>query len=99
MCEMGIKREDIENALGKDEVGNFVDMLINVLAETETEGFGPMKILQARKNLAFKVEKIMDTVGGNMDSFTEDEEKSRRFVNFLEELTKLVDEFIKAEGI
>ncbi len=96
---MGIKREDIEKALGRDEAGNFVDMLINVLAETETEGFGPMKILQARKNLAFKVEKIMDTVGGNMDSFVEDEEKSRRYVNFLEELTKLVDEFIKAEGI
>ena len=96
---MGINREDIEKALGKDEVGNFVDMLINVLAESETEGFGPMRILQARKNLAFEVEKIMDTVGGNMDSFVEDEEKSRRYVNFLEELTKLVEEFIKAEGI
>lgn len=96
---MGIKREDLERALGKDKAGNFVDMLVNVLAESETEGFGPMRILRARKNLAFKVEKIMDTVGGNMDGFVEDEEKSRRYVNFLEELTKLVDEFIKAEGI
>ena len=76
---------------------DFVDQILEMLAEAEG-GDGPSKIMIERNKLHKKCGKIIDSVTENIAIFDE-KERTRRFINFFEEINKLFDEFMKAEGI
>lgn len=95
---MKLNKEQVERMAKMDGIEVFLEGILDMMAEGGSNG---AKIMVKRTTLHKKLNKIMDFVAENLEEFEGEEntDKANRFINFLGEIDKLFDEFIKGEDI